>query len=287
MNDYEQKQERRRERLEGAADRREQHGKARLRRADEMASVIPMGQPILVGHHSEHRDRRYRQRIHDNMRKGFSELDQAKALRAKADAVGTGGISSDDPEAVTKLQAELAQLEQLQKIMPAANRVVRAFYKAGLRDAAGEGWSRYLDKLREVMPHVTDGRAEQLLRPDFCGRIGFADYQLTNNGANVRRIRARIEQLQARAVRVEVTGGAGREYEGEGFRVVENLAANRVQVFFPGKPCAAARQFMKSHGYRWAPSEGAWQRMATGSVFECIAGGYLAPGLAAALAGAP
>ncbi|MEE8059026.1 MAG: DUF3560 domain-containing protein [Pseudomonadales bacterium] len=35
------------------------------KRAKDMAPVIPFGQPILVGHHSEHRDRRYRDRIHN------------------------------------------------------------------------------------------------------------------------------------------------------------------------------------------------------------------------------
>lgn len=35
--------------------------------ATDMASVIPMGQPILIGHHSEKRDRRYREKIHDTM----------------------------------------------------------------------------------------------------------------------------------------------------------------------------------------------------------------------------
>lgn len=30
--------------------------------------------------------------------------------------------------------------------------------------------------------------AKELLQPDFAGRIGFADYQLQNNNANIRRI---------------------------------------------------------------------------------------------------
>nr|WP_244215269.1 DUF3560 domain-containing protein [Pedobacter miscanthi] len=45
--------------------------------ASDMASVIPMAQPILVGHHSEKRDRRYRQKIHDKM--GSSVEKQKKA----------------------------------------------------------------------------------------------------------------------------------------------------------------------------------------------------------------
>ena len=34
--------------------------------------------------------------------------------------------------------------------------------------------------------------ARNLLEPDYAGRIGFKDYQLTNNSANIRRIRDRV-----------------------------------------------------------------------------------------------
>ena len=42
-----------------------------------MASAIPFGQPILVGHHSEGRDRRYRDRIHNTFGKAFATMDKA------------------------------------------------------------------------------------------------------------------------------------------------------------------------------------------------------------------
>jgi Domain of unknown function (DUF3560) len=37
---------------------------------------------------------------------------------------------------------------------------------------------------------------------------------------------------------------------------------NRVRIYFPGKPSEALRSLLKSRGFRWSPSEGAWQRMA-------------------------
>jgi hypothetical protein len=36
---------------------------------------------------------------------------------------------------------------------------------------------------------------------------------------------------------------------------------NRVQIVFPGKPSSEVRARLKAHGFRWAPSVGAWQRM--------------------------
>ena len=79
--------------------------------AHQMADVIPFGQPILVGHHSEGRDRRYRERIHNTFGKAFATMDKAGHYERKAASVGTGGISSDDPDAVDKLKAKTGIVE--------------------------------------------------------------------------------------------------------------------------------------------------------------------------------
>ena len=44
-----------------------------------------------------------------------------------------------------------------------------------------------------------------------------------------------------------------------GGRVVDSSTADRIQVFFPSKPPATTRAALKKAGFRWAPSEGAWQ----------------------------
>ena len=53
---YEAKREARYMRLLTAADRAESEGKRQREESNRMASVIPLGQPILVGHYSEGRD---------------------------------------------------------------------------------------------------------------------------------------------------------------------------------------------------------------------------------------
>ncbi|MFG9957598.1 DUF3560 domain-containing protein, partial [Pseudomonas aeruginosa] len=60
LNWYEQKLADRRERLQERAAKISGESGALYQRAKTMASAIPFGQPILVGHHSEGRDRRYR-----------------------------------------------------------------------------------------------------------------------------------------------------------------------------------------------------------------------------------
>jgi hypothetical protein len=57
MNAYEEKQQARVERYEALAEKHRAAADAACNRAHEMASIIPFGQPILVGHHSEGRDR--------------------------------------------------------------------------------------------------------------------------------------------------------------------------------------------------------------------------------------
>ena len=39
-----------------------------------------------------------------------------------------------------------------------------------------------------------------------------------------------------------------------------NKAENRIQIMFDEKPDEALRSELKSRGFRWAPSQGAWQR---------------------------
>jgi Domain of unknown function (DUF3560) len=59
MNPFEQRQAARKERLEARAGALRTEGEARLSRARKMADIIPFGQPILIGHHSERGDRSY------------------------------------------------------------------------------------------------------------------------------------------------------------------------------------------------------------------------------------
>ena len=117
MNSYEQKQEDRRERLLAIADRMQAASDAAYKQARKMADVIPMGQPILVGHHSEKRDRAYRARIWRTQDRCLELQRKAEYFRQKAEGVGKGGISSDDPEAVEKLGVELAECGRLQTFM--------------------------------------------------------------------------------------------------------------------------------------------------------------------------
>ena len=244
MNTYEEKQEAKRERLLERADRAEAESESRFKTAQQMGSVIPFGQPILVGHHSETRDRNYRKRIASNYDKSAEASRKAKRLRSRAASVGKGGISSDDPEAVAKLKEKLAHREKRQDFMRRFNVAMRKRKKDGgiaLQAIAAEF-------------NLAAGMVADLLKPDCAGRIGFAGYQLQNNNAQIRRLKRRIEALEAQA------GDETSETKIGPVTIVENVGENRLQLFFPGKPSAEFRRELKRSGFRWARSVGAWQR---------------------------
>jgi len=92
------------------------------------------------------------------------------------------------------------------------------------------------------------------MEPDFCGRIGFAGFNLTNNNANIRRLKLRLADLEKRSEQ-ETT-----EKEENGITIIDNVEENRLQLFFPGKPCEEIRTDLKSSGFRWSRFNGCWQR---------------------------
>ena len=262
MNQYQVKVENRKERLLALADRMQSASDAAYQQARKMADVIPFGQPILVGHHSEGRDRRYRARIWRTQDRCLELQRKAAHFRQMAAGVGTGGISSDDPEAVQQLLEKLAKLERGQAVMVAANKIIRKHKQqpSAVPELVALG--------------ISEGKARDLLKPDFCGRIGFAGYETSNNNANIRRIKERITALQQLDAKREQED---REHDCGSYRVVECFTDNRVRVFFPGKPSEQIRSTLKSHGFRWSPDAGAWQRMLSDGLTQWLTqeDGYL------------
>lgn len=151
--------------------------------------------------------------------------------------------ASADP--VTEMREDIKGRERLQIVMVEANKVIR---DKRLTD------EKKVQLLAEL--GVKDGG--KLLVPDWCGRIGFPQYRLTNNSANIRRMRERLAELEKKA------SAKTKEVERpDGIRVVENAEADRLQIFFPGKPDSATIQKLKSRAFKWAPSNGCWQRQLT------------------------
>ena len=46
-------------------------------------------------------------------------------------------------------------------------------------------------------------------------------------------------------------------------KVISNTDVNRLQIIFNGKPEESVRSFLKKNGYKWSPTNNAWQRQLT------------------------
>ncbi|WP_198421435.1 DUF3560 domain-containing protein, partial [Xylella fastidiosa] len=239
MNSYEAKQTARKARFEKYASEAAAESVSTYQRARSMGESIPFGQPILIGHHSEQRDRNFRDRIHNTYKKAFALHDKANHYADKAASVGTGGISSDDPDAIEKLRAELANIEASRERMKEANKIIRTNKPKEAQIAA------------LMAKGFTADEAAEIINPNCLGHVGFS---LSNNNANARRVKARIDELEKRNKR------ESKEKEGNGYICRQDAEENRVMFVFPGKPNEDTRALLKSYGFKWSPSRGAWVR---------------------------
>lgn len=247
---YKERIEGKRSRYADLAKRKAQESQSLSDQAHRMGDAIPFGQPILIGHHSEKRDRNYRARIHNTYGKSYEAGKAAEHYEAKAEEYGTHGISADDPEAIDKLKAKLAGMESAQAHMVAVNKAVRACRGDREKIIATIEQMCFQDEIEALM------RQEKLFRRP----IRYPSYELTNNNANMARVRERIATLEAAKTAVGLdytvehnTQGAVKIYEED----------NRICIHFIGRPSRPICDVLKHSAFKWAPSRGAWVRQAT------------------------
>lgn len=167
-------------------------------------------------------------------------VKQAKQDAYYAEHPEARPVMSGDADALDRLKSKLEAYTKSHERMIEANKLVRK----------GD-----VDGLRALLPQYEN--VEKLLKPDFCGRVGFADYALNNSRAEIKRIEGRIKQIEQRKA------STPKDFVINGVRVVENTEAMRLQLFFEGKPKPEVISMLKRNGMKWAPSVKAWQRQLT------------------------
>lgn len=78
-------------------------------------------------------------------------------------------------------------------------------------------------------------------------------YRANNANARIRTIKQRIEKLK------KLQGRESKDYNIGDVKVIENVEANRIQLFFPDKPSDEMRAKLKRFGFRWSPKNSCWQ----------------------------
>jgi len=240
---YQERQEAKAERFQELAEKAEKESDNRYKAAKQIGDFIPMGQPILVGHHSEGRHRRDLYKIDTNMRKSIEADEKAKYYAEKvANTENSYAIRTDDPEAIVKLIEKYNSLVKNQELMKAANKIIK---NKKLQEA------EKVEQLQDI--GLTERQAIEIMAPGHFGGPGFPSFSLTNNNANIRSTEQRIEYLRKQQTQ------ESKELEINGVKVVDNTEANRLQIFFDSIPEAETRAALKRNGFRWSPTNKAWQ----------------------------
>lgn len=146
-------------------------------------------------------------------------------------------IRADDPKAVEMLKENLEGFEGRQEYMQNIN----DYYNENGTMVGCPG-------IDEETAIQLDERVNENQSTPYPGRF-FKD-----NYAEINRLKANIDRLENKPETVfkgwQFTGG----------EAVINLANNRLQLMFDGKPTDEQRADLKKNGFKWAPTAKAWQR---------------------------
>jgi hypothetical protein len=245
--DYYQKQAARIERFQELAEKNTQKADRLFNQAQKMAEVIPFGQPILVGHYSEKSDRSYRNRIQNTWERAAETAKKADYYKSRSlSASSNNAISSDAPDAIELLKEKLAKCEADQERYKTINKIV----KKKISDD---------EKVKTLIAAlgIKEGTAKGLLEKDDFGRVGIPSYMLTNNNGNMKRIKDRIALLEKQKTDITTETTIG------DITITDSVEDNRIMITFPGMPDEGIRTRLKSEGFRWSPTNKAWQAFRT------------------------
>lgn len=232
-----ERMERRAELRREWAQKRAVKAEASFKAANAVAELIPFGQPILVGHHSEGRARADAKRIESRMAAGIESERMAVRHERKA-AILEGrlkrSIFSDDADAAENLKKRIADRERIVERMKFVNKAHAKFLKTGAMPADVSEYEA--QKIRDYKPACS-------WEPHPYPPYSLAN--LRNQIASDRKRLAMVEQMASRAAAASQAKG-GVFIEGNDF----------VRVTFAEKPAREILNELKAAGFRW--SAGAW-----------------------------
>jgi len=172
--------------------------------------------------------------------KNMQEYREIQNILEKIKGIGMAGISSDDTEAIQKLKEKLLHLEETQENRKAVN----VYYK---KNKTLEGCNILTE---EEQNDLTDYMERQnITKP-------YSSFELSNNNANIRRVKERIKELEQKATDTTLRG-----WTFENGSIVANRELNRLQILFDEKPDEELRTKLKRNGFKWSSRQGVWQRL--------------------------
>lgn len=264
MSTYRERRLDRADRLRDWAAKRAARSDQQFTRAHDLVKDIPLGQPILVGHHSEKRHRAAIDRMGSNMDRGLERAKMAETHTSKAGGIEAqldSSIYSDDPDALEALEARIVSLEAQREEKRKLGAAWRKAKKPKSTDL--DGWKRVCEILGWAWGHVSIIRAMRDCASEegFCNRGPVPSYVLSNLGGNISRLRKRVEEVKRLQARAEETEAAG------GFRIARSTQGDYCNVQFSEKPERAIIDALKAAKFHW--SRGMWSG-ATSAIPACV-----------------
>lgn len=169
-----------------------------------------------------------------------------KAIVRKAQPVKTFVSELD------RYKVELAGMQRNHDLMKQGNKLIAAVKKEG----------KDISKELMTLLNINQFNAEWAMK------WGFG---LQNNNTNMKRVEARIKELEAKENMREVNPIT--KYTFDGGEMIINYEIDRIQIIFNSRPTSAELTEWKGKGlntFNWSPSAMAWQRKITANAMYCI-----------------
>lgn len=182
----------------------------------------------------------------DREGKLWQEYKEIEAILGKIKAVGSGPVDLADPHAREILTD---QLQQLQKTLD-TGKAMNAHYR---KHKTMKGFPGMSDEAAAKNDESIQGAYSWAQKP-------MPDYELASLRSKIKRVEARLAELNGRAAQQAQPAESTKFDGGE---IVRNLEADRLQILFDEKPDEETRATLKSNGFRWSPRYSAWQRQLT------------------------
>lgn len=155
-------------------------------------------------------------------------------------------IRSGEKETLPRLEEKLAALQHDHELMKQANAIIR----------------KNIDVEKQLLDlGLTTNQINDILHPIGGNEPGYPTWSIVNSNAEIKRVRERIEEEKKR----EVTN---KETSFDKGRIVENVAINRLLIFFTNEPDANIRNQLKHHGFHYSPKQKTWQRQLTNAAIK-------------------
>ena len=191
----------------------------------------------------------YNNRKHEKQMSRQDKLwEEYKYIKQLRERIENFKPKLDEDDELTKLTKEIDKMKKQLEMMKKIN----AHYKKYGNLDTYEGLSEKTKKA--IIESVANSWYK---RP-------FADFEYTS-------LRNKIKTKETNLQKLTAPKAESKEKEINGIKIIQNTELDRLQLFFDDIPSAETRNILKSNGFKWSPTNKAWQRQLTQNALYSLA----------------